>query len=209
MTRLLVCFLILLTCAGLALGDQGFDQLIKDKKYKEAIDYAEANISFTDRNADILVKLARAYEEIGFTEKALACYMVSWRMNPKDYASLLGAAKIHNQMNQPDKAMTMAQKALEQNFTGEASWEYARACIAMKRPGDAKKALEKVIETDPSNVIANRELGLIYFGDGRYKEAIPLLLVSYKKEANADVAFKIGKSYMQTDDLETATDYLL
>ncbi|MDR0331252.1 MAG: hypothetical protein LBH93_06040 [Chitinispirillales bacterium] len=68
----------------------------------------------------------------------------------------------------------MAESALKVNFTAEASWEYARACIALGKPGDAKKALEKVIASDSSNATANGEQSNMYYADGQFAIAIPL-----------------------------------
>jgi tetratricopeptide (TPR) repeat protein len=197
-------------CAAvsLAAADATFDNLISTGKYRDAIDYADQKIPAASRTADIWVKLAEANEKTGLTEKALACYMVSWRMNPNDYASLLGSARIYNQLNQPDNAMNMAKKALDQQFSGEASWEYARACIALKRSAEAKQALEKVIETDQNNVVANRELGLIYFADKQYSKAIALLQKSYDNKSDPDVAYKIGKCYLETGNASSGTEYL-
>lgn len=190
-------------------SDETFNKLYNAGKYKEAIEYADQKISPPSRSADIWVKIAHANEKLGFVEKALASYMVSWRLNPKDYASLLGAARIYNNLRQFDNGLNMAKKALEQKFTGEASWEYAKACIALKRPKEAKKALEKVIETDPTNSVANRELGIIYYKDKQYRQAIPLLKKSFEKKADGNVAFQIGRSYLNTGDANAAIDYLI
>ncbi|MGD9202216.1 MAG: tetratricopeptide repeat protein, partial [Chitinispirillia bacterium] len=189
-------------------GDETFDNLYNAGKYKDAIKYADQKIPPASRDAALWVKIAQANEKAGYIEKALASYMVSWRMNPKDYASLLGAARIYNNLKQHENAMDMAKKALEQQFSGEASWEYAKACIALKKPAEAKRALEKVIETDPTNDVANRELGIIYFKDGQYQKAIPLLKKSFDKKADENVSLQIGKSYLKTGDKQSAITYL-
>ena len=129
-------FLITLTI----FGDDAFDKLFNAGKFNEALDYADQKIPPAQRNAAMWVKIAEANEKAGLIEKALASYMVSWRMNPNDYASLLGAARIYNILKQYESGLNMAKKALEQKFTGEASWEYARACIELNRPAEAKQA---------------------------------------------------------------------
>ncbi len=199
---------ILILLAMHSFGDETFDKLLNAGKYKEAIEYADQKIPPASRNAAMWVKIAEANEKAGLIEKALASYMVSWRMNPNDYASLLGAARIYNKLKQYDNAVNMAKKALDQKFTGEASWEYARACIALKKPAEAKKALEKVIETDPANIVANRELGIIYYNDKQYKQAVPLLKKSYEKKATAEVAYQIGKCYLEIKKTDAAIEYL-
>jgi len=195
-------------CATRSFADDAFDKLISDKNYKAALDYADDKIPASSRTADVWVKLGTANEALGLTEKALACYLVSWRLNPKDYESLLGAARIYNKLDQADNAMSMAQKALDVNFTADASWEYARACIKLSKAPEAKKALEKVIQADSSNAIANRELGNIYFNDKQYAEALPLLQRSYATQPDADLAFRLGKVCLELNRVDDAVAYL-
>ncbi len=189
-------------------ADDAFDKMISEKSYKAALDYADDKIPAPARTADIWVKLGKANEALGLPEKALACYLVSWRLNPKDYESMVGAARIYNKLDQADNAMSMAQKALEVNFTAEASWEYARACIKLNKAPEAKKALEKVIQSDSSNAIANRELGNIYFSDKQYAEALPLLQRSYATQPDPDLAFKLGKVCLEVNRVDDAINYL-
>ncbi len=189
-------------------ADDAFDKMMNDKNYKAALDYADDKIPAPTRTADIWVKLGKANEALGLTEKGLACYLVSWRLNPKDYESLLGAARIYNKLDQADNALSMAQKALDVNFTAEASWEYARACIKLNKAPEAKKALEKVIQADSSNAIANRELGNIYFNDKQYANALPLLQRSYATQPDADLAFKLGKVCLEVNRVDDAINYL-
>jgi len=209
LNRIAICSLLLLTVSSrTAFADDTFDKLISQGKFKEAADYADNNIPAPSRTADVWVKLGQANEGLGLTEKALACYLVSWRMNAADYGSLLGAAKIYNKLGQPENAMNMAKKALEQKFTGEASWEYARACIALNKAAEAKKALEKVIETDAGNVVANRELGVIYYNDKEYQKAIPLLKKALATKRDAETLLAIGKSYKEMGVWDSALAYI-
>ncbi|NLD99697.1 MAG: tetratricopeptide repeat protein, partial [Fibrobacter sp.] len=205
------CLLIVLCILGFsieALSDATFDKLISSGKYKEAVDYADDKLSPADRTPLIWAQLGQANEAIGLTEKALACFLVAWRLSPNDYNILLGAARIYNKINQPDNAINMAKKALDINFTAEASWEYARACISLNRSAEAKKALEKVIQSDSSNTIANRELGNIYYAEGVWVKAIPLLKKMYGSAQDGAVAYKIGKAYVEIGVADSALKYL-
>jgi len=193
---------------NLSFADDTFDKLLNDKKYQETLDYADNNMPAPSRTAEEWVKLGKANESLGLIEKALACYLVSWRLNPKDYESLLGAARVYNKLDQPENAMSMAQKALDINFTAEASWEYASACIKLNKPADAKKALEKVIQSDPSNAIANRELGNIYYNDKQYDKALPLLEKSYSSQPDANMAFRLAKVCIALNKIDDAIQYL-
>jgi len=189
-------------------ADDTLNRLITEKKYDEAIKYADDKIPAASRDAATWAQIAKANEALNLPEKALACYMVAWRMNPQDYNALIGAAKIYNKLDQPENAINYASKALEQNFSAEASWEYARACIKLNRAPEAKKALEKVIETDPENVIANRELGLIYFKAKEYDKAVPMLKKSYTAQPDANVAYMIGKASLESNNIEEAMNFL-
>jgi tetratricopeptide (TPR) repeat protein len=185
---------MLFLAVSLAFPDETFDKLMEQKSYSDALSYADKKIPTTARDAVIWVKIGKANLELGLTEKALACYLVATRMDAKNYEALLGTAKVYNSLNQPANAAPAAKKALEVNFTPEASWEFARACIALGKPGEAKKALEKVVEADPANTTAVRELGLIYYSEKNYPRAVELLKEVYAKQPDGALALKIGQA---------------
>jgi tetratricopeptide (TPR) repeat protein len=186
-------------------ADPTLDKLVADGKYKEAIDYADEKLPAPQRDAGVWVQLGRANEGLDMPEKGLACYLVGWRMNADDYPALFGAARIYNKLGQPDNAATMAKKALDKNFTAEASWEYARACIALSHPAEAKAALEKVIASDSTNAIANKELGNIYFAESNWQKALPLLKKTFAIKPDGDMAYRIGKSYAGSSGVSDST----
>jgi len=189
-------------------ADETLNKLVNDKKYDEAVKYADDKLPAVSRDGAAWALIAKANEALNLPEKALACFMVAWRMNPKDYSALVGAAKIYNKLDQPENALNYASKALEQSFTAEASWEYARACIKLNRAADAKKALEKVIESDPENAIANRELGVIYYNAKEFDKAVPLLRKSYTTQADANVAYMLGKACLESNSMDCAMEFL-
>jgi tetratricopeptide (TPR) repeat protein len=203
---------ILTVVVGIAVlpvfSDDTFDRLVDSKNWTEALSYADAKIPAASRDAKTWAKLGRANEGQALVEKALACYMFASRLDPKSFDAALGMARIYNKLNQPANAATAAKKALELKFTGEASWEYGRACIALKQPADAKKAFEKVVETDPGNISAQWELGLIYYNEKAFDKAIDLLKSVYWKQANESLALKIGQIYNESGNLDSALVYL-
>lgn len=188
-------------------SDETFQRLFKAGKYAAAVEHADENVPSSKRDADIWTKIGIAHEQLNTVEKALACFLVALRTDPKSYDAHLGAARVYNKLDQPGNAMDMAKKAMELRMTGEASWEYARACIAEKKPAEAKKALEKVVETDPQNVVANRELGQLYYAEKNYAKAVPLMKIAYSKNPNSEVAFKIAKAYKETQNADMAIKF--
>ncbi len=189
-------------------ADSTLDQLIRSKKYQDAISYADAKLPSNVRTADVWVDLGIANEETGTVEKALACFLVASRMDQKSYQAELGIARVYNKLAQPDNAATFAKKAMDLQPSGEASWEYAKACMALKKPAEAQDALERVIQSDPSNAAACKGLAELYWQQQEYKKAIPLLKVAYASQPNAEDAYKIGKSLLEGNRLDSAIFYL-
>jgi tetratricopeptide (TPR) repeat protein len=195
---------ILLLHTSFISADETFDKLFNDRKYGDAIKYADEKIPIGSRDAAIWAKLGVANEGTELIEKALACYMVAIRNDANNYEAQLGAARVYNTMNQPEQAVEIAQKATAIKATGEASWEYARALIALKRTKEAKGPLEKLVETDKKNAVANRELGNIYYNDKEYAKALPLLQLTQAAQPSGETAAKIGAIYQNNQNVDSA-----
>jgi tetratricopeptide (TPR) repeat protein len=195
---------ILLVHSSFVTADDAFDKLFNDRKYADALKYADEKIPIGSRDAAIWAKLGIANEGAELIEKALACYMVAIRNDANNYEAHLGAARVYNSMNQPEQAVDMAQKATAIKATGEASWEYARALIALKRTKEAKAPLEKLVETDKKNAVANRELGNIYYEDKEYAKALPLLQLTQAAQPSGEIASKIGLIYQTNQNVDSA-----
>jgi tetratricopeptide (TPR) repeat protein len=198
-------FIGALSCA--ALGDVTFDRLIAAGNYTDAVKYAESNIPVATRDADIWAKLGIAYEKQNLNDKAMACYMVSQRSG-KNYDAYLGAARLYNNQKQPEAALDMAKKAMDIKSTGEASWEFTRASIALGKPAEAKAALEQVVKSDPSNTVAMRELGLIYYKEGDFANALPLLKAHMRNESSSETAVMIAACFRAQKQFDSAIAYL-
>jgi tetratricopeptide (TPR) repeat protein len=185
-------------------ADDTFDKLFESGKYDDVLKYADEKLPIANRDAAAWVKIGIANEDQQFTEKALACYMVAIRNDVKNYEAHLGAARVYNKLNQPESGLDMAKKAIELKATGEASWEFAKACIALNRTAEAKSALEKVVESDKSNLVAAAALGTIYYNAKEYRKALPSLLSAYSSKADGESALKIGISYKTLNVLDSA-----
>jgi len=185
------------------------NKLINDKKFDAAIKYADDKLPPVSRSAAEWTQIAGADEALNLPEKALACYLVAARLDSEDFAALLGAAKIYNKLDEPENAVNYASKAMARNLTPDAAWQYARACITLNRPAEAKKSLEKIIQADSQNSLANRELGVIYFNEKKFETAAPLFRTSYGAQADANTAYMLGKSCLETGDTACAAEFLL
>lgn len=199
---------LLFLLVSVGFSDEGFDKLISSGKYAEAITYADDKLPVGDRTADVWTKLGIANEAQKLIEKSLACFMVAIRNDGSSYEAHLGASRVYNNMNDPEAALEMAQKAMAIKKTGEASWEYVRACIALKKTAEAKEALEKVVETDKSNMVANRALGMIYYDSKAYDKALPLLKRVNSDKKEGELAYTIAGIFKAQKNLDSASAYM-
>ncbi len=206
-TRTLVLLLMVIMPAML-FADAAFEQLMAEAKYEEALNYVDSNIPPPQRTPEIWVQIAQANDQLGMVEKALASYLVSWRINPNDYHSLMGAATIYNRLNQFQNAFNMSQSALQQQVTYEASRILVTAAIELNKVSEVKSALEQVIAREPDDVVVNRELGNLYYKEGDYVRAVPLLKVALQQQKSGEMNFRVGKSYLQTGVPDSALVYL-
>jgi tetratricopeptide (TPR) repeat protein len=203
----LVTVLLNVITAGIVYSDENFDKLIQSGAFKEALDYADEKVAVADRDEKTWIRIALANDTMGFKEKALASYMVAWRLNPKSYGALLGIAMVYNKMNQYEDGASWAQKAFDIEPTADAGWEFAKASIALNRSTEAKSALEKVVQADPQNPVANKALGLIYFNENNWQNALPLLKKSLIAKADPDLMMKTGKAFLNSGNADSAITY--
>ena len=206
--RLLPVFIIFATFCPAAHADDTFNRLIESKKYSEAVEYAEKKLPSESRTVDVWLKLGKANEELGLPEKALASYLVGSRLDVKNDEAFCGVARVYNTMGRPDNALTYAKKAMDLNASGPGCWEYAKACISLKKPDQAKNALEKVVAYDPNNAVAAKGLAEIYWKEKAYEKAMPLLKSAYSYNPNAQDAYRIGKSLLEANKYDSALYFL-
>jgi tetratricopeptide (TPR) repeat protein len=190
-----------------AFADETFYRMIRAENYSEAVKYADDKIPPTSRDGQLWASIGIAHENLNAPEKALACYLVGMKMDEKNYDTYLGAARVYNTLKQPDNAKEMAEKAMEIRATGEASWEYARACIGLGKAKEAKAALEKVVQSDPNNVVANRELGRIYYDEKDFNRALPLMKTSLARQMDGELALRIALAHKQLGQNDQAIEF--
>jgi len=205
--RHLVCLFVIGIFVTNGFSDDTFYRLFGANNFAGAVKHADDNVPAGNRDGRLWAHIGIAHERTNSPEKALACYLVAMRMEPNSYEAHLGAASVYNKLNQPANAVDMAKKAMDLKMTGEASWEYARALIAQGKGGEAKRALEEVVKTDQNNVVANRELGQIYYREKDFAKALPLLKRSIAREANSDIALQVAIAHREMNQNDSAIVY--
>jgi tetratricopeptide (TPR) repeat protein len=193
--------------AGGAFSDETFYRMIRAENWAEAIRHADDNIPPPNRDAQLWASIGLAHEKLNSPERALACYRLGMSMDDKNHDIFLGAARVYNALKQYNDALDAAKKAMDIRMSGDASWEFARACIALGKTSDAKQALEKVVESDAGNVVANRELGNIYYNDKDFAKALPLMKRSLARQADSELALRIALAHKQLGQADSAIAY--
>ena len=75
------------------------------------------------------------------------------------------------------------------------------------RYDEAEIEYGKVLQLDRRNAQAIGRLGMIYFDEGRFQQALPLLMVGSKlEETNLDVRLSLGRIYLAAGKLKEAQD---
>ena len=70
---------------------------------------------------------------------------------------------------------------------------------------EAEKAYRNVLQLQPDNPVAQRQLGIIYFEQGQLRQAYPLLKKSSELEPdNPDVQLKLAAGYFASQDYKNA-----
>ena len=191
----LAFFLLIIAGVSNLFADAKLVGLVKEKKYTEAINYAESSLPAAKRTADEAAMVADVYAKAGKENKALATYMLMARIYSKDSRGYIGASNIYYNQKKYTLAEAYGKKAFAAKQSGEAAWQYARAALALKKNGEAKKALETVIASDAGNVVANSALAQIYYDNKEYNKAVNLLIKAYSTKADGKLAVQIARSY--------------
>jgi len=205
--RYLACLFVIGVFVTNGFSDDTFYRLFGANNFAGAIKHADDNIPAPNRDGRLWAHMGIAHERTNAPEKALACYLVAIRMDANSYEAHLGAASVYNKLNQAANAEGMAKKAMELKMTGEASWEYARALITLGKGAEAKRALEEVVKGDQNNVVANRELGMIYYREKDFAKALPLLKRAISREPNSDIALQIAIAHRELNQNDSAIVY--
>ena len=68
--------------------------------------------------------------------------------------------------------------------------------------------METVVDGDPDNIAAQKELGILYYNEKAYDKSITLLKDAYLKQPDESIAYRIGKAYNEAGNPDSALVYL-
>jgi tetratricopeptide (TPR) repeat protein len=180
------------------------DEYVKRNKIREAGDVLRRLSEVDPTDMKVRLSLADLYAREGHQEKAAGEYVAvadelvkkgklaealqnierPLRSGPRSPRLLAAAARIHIVQKDYARAIELLEEARRAAPADrEVSLRLAEACLGSKRPGDARKVLEGLLERDPSDLEARQQLGQVYLAEGRFDEAFEQLLPAVDKLA--------------------------
>lgn len=173
------------------------EKLIKEGAPERASELYKKILKLNPSNIDLAVKMAELYRKSGLKKEAIREYVsiASGHLEKEEYdnarefynmaigldsqniSSLLGLSKIaehaHN-IKQAYEHLTNAISFAPDN--SDVLFHYARLAIETDNLENAKQALTKLMEGDPSNIQYKKLLGSIYLKEGEHAKALEEML---------------------------------
>lgn len=179
--------------------------------------------SVTNKNVDVMLGLAGAYQGLKQTDKALEYYKKALQLSPSnsDIAYSIGALYVNSQNYLEAKKYFQQALSINPNNThalealsdmkevlSQTSVQDAVALIEHQQVEDALKLLNKALVENPNNADAYYYRATIYDGQGKYEAAIE----DYKKSLNLNpnqpvTNYLIAIDYENLKDIKTALVY--
>jgi arylsulfatase A-like enzyme/predicted Zn-dependent protease len=193
------------------------DKIAVLQKYRRAADLAgerrlaEATGLFRDLlredpdMTDVWLQLADIYTRRGMTIEAIDAYKEVIKRNPRDSASLTGAATGLLRMGRLEEARVHAELALEP-APAAAHELLARIAVERDDPTTARREARLTQEADPSLPMSAFVEGLLLHRKGDYTAAVPHLLEAKRALASRTVQMP-GVNYHLADSLARLERY--
>jgi tetratricopeptide (TPR) repeat protein len=182
------------------------------------LSYAEASTRFDPKNYRNWVSLGNVYQFFGdlkvegSLDQAKEAYTKAKTISPHDRTLDLLFAQIESSAGNSDQATQIVQDSLKQQPTVDGFlWLYQKN-IQAQNFNAAEENLSNALQVDSANVNINTELGILYFGQGKYQESIVTFERTLGLNRNQPYVFALlGVSYEtigQSDDAQKIFDFL-
>ena len=151
-----------------------------DVSTRSRIAYLYFRIGLRERAANEYASIAATYLEKSDYEKAQEFYDKAMEYDPENVSALIGLSNLAGELKNTDKAFQYLETAMSYNPDNkEVLLSYAMLAIKFNKTGDAKKALIKLAQADPSHILARKLLGTLYLNEGlleiAWEELLPYI----------------------------------
>ena len=144
---------------------------------RSKIAYLYFKLGLRERAANEYASIASDYLKDNDIEKAKEFFDKSVEYDPGNVSALIGLSKLALRSNDHAQALETLDNALSQAPNNkEVLVAYARLALDTDRKDDAKRALTKLSELDPSSIETKKLLGTVYLEEGLIQKACEELL---------------------------------
>lgn len=196
-------FFLIFLVAIASFADKKLDGLLFKKDYKQVIKYIETNYKVQDEETTYAYGFA--HENLGFDEKAIACYLSLYRLYPSNCLVLTSLARVYCKIGLCERAYEFSSKCVQKDSITESyKLQHASICYKIRRYDEAQKWFEKIRTTKE----AKEALGTIYYERKLYKQAIPYLLKQYSLKKDDAIALRLSLCYAALGQSDSSLLYL-
>lgn len=174
--------------------------------FEQAERYAKGAIQLEQELLDAWMFMGKIYWEQAQLNKAIQCYMIANKLDPKNYEIAYNIAQIYGDQGDYAKALELYDITLQMapNLI-DAGVMKAKVHQSIGEFEEAEQTLMKVLEIDSESLLANSVLSLLYRAMGRYDEAIALNLKLIKQHPNnGNVRINYGLCLIETGHYDEA-----
>ena len=177
-------------------------------KYDSAIAHYKTLISHHPEKDIYQYNLACCYELKEDYNYAIGILSHLVMLNPKSVTMAQKLANLYIKVKKPAQAKEIYEKILLQgNVNEELYYEFAHVCILTNDTDKAEKILKKVIELNPEQAQAHKDLGVIYLSKRLFDYAKDEFETAYKiAPDNFQIVFEYANYLHATTDFQKADE---
>jgi tetratricopeptide (TPR) repeat protein len=180
------------------------------KIFSDLVTKSQSSEEYKPNQKVFLQRLGAAYNDAGEFEKSVAIYEQMLKQEnpptPETIFLLLNAYRLSRQF---DKALTAAKKEYERNpGNADIALVYARTLADAGKSKEGAEVLNKLLQSDPTNVDAYVNLSQVYLQGKKYSDAEKVLRKAEEKNLdNPDrerLKFQLASVYERQKDFDRA-----
>ncbi len=154
--------------------------------------------------------LAECWENLQEYKKALSHYFEAEKENPNHYPILVGIAYSYLGLEDFEKTITYAKKALIIDTQQSDGWEYlGEALLFLNKVDEAILAYKRAVKIDPTDKSLLFTLATLYLEKKNYNEAKKYFLLAYQYDDTiADIEVMLAVSCFYLEEYSEMLSYL-
>jgi tetratricopeptide (TPR) repeat protein len=182
----------------------------EDEQPDDAIALLENALSHIPDHPDFLIYLAQLYEEKEAFEDAVALLKRAIEVAPENERAYFRLGVVYDKMKLKDDSVAAMKQVLvlqpdHANALNYLGYTYADLGINL---GEAEKLVQKALTLKPDDGYITDSLGWVYYQQGRYQEALALLIRAAELVEDDPIILEhVGDAYHKLGENDKALEY--